>query len=78
MTFLPDLIKRIYGHFDDLNCALEFRGCFASLRETKLAKTDCFALRKVKQGLSSAGIDVNIIPELAGAEAADLSLYGIF
>jgi len=76
MMFLPDLVKRIYSHFDDLDCALEFRGCFAAFREKRTTKVDCCALQHVQSGLQKAGINVHIIPETSGAEAADLSLYG--
>ena len=77
MIFLPDLMDRIYRHFGDLDCALEFRGCYAALRETRLTRENCFALRKIQRGLENAGINVDIIPESAGSEAADLSLYGM-
>ena len=77
LMFLPQLIRRIFTYFEDLDCALEFRGCFAALRQTKKTRTDCCALMHAGWGLYNAGINIDIIPEDSGAEAADLSLYGI-
>src|SRR5579859_931381 len=73
---LPKLMERIYAHFGDLDCALEFKACYVALREMGSAIEPCSALKDVQWALEEAGIHVDIIPEQVGADAADCSLYG--
>jgi hypothetical protein len=76
LMFLPSIVQRIYDHFADLPHGVEFRSCYVALRECGSSRINCFAIHKIQQYLAAAGIYVEIIPESAGYEAADLSLYG--